>query len=359
MVITTSITSKERVKLAVSHVEPDRAPIHFYAVPEIRFAIEDYFGTREIEDILQVDFRYVSPAGGPVPRSPEPGSGIDKYDEWGTGYTLVPNNTGGAYYESTELPLARITSMDEALAYPWPDPNDFDYSVIPEQIERVRDYAVCVGSPRVPDIINGMGRSRGMDQVLIDIITEDEVGIALIDARVNYYYEWCKRCLEVGSGKIDILQIGEDLGNQNGPTISPACFESFFRPRLQKFFDLAHNYDAIVMLHSCGSTRLLQPQLIEMGLDILDSVQPEPVGMNPTELKAEFGDRLTYCGLMSVQSTLPHGTEEQCRAEARHRLDFIARGGGYIFAPAHNIQADTRIENILAIYEEATGLKFK
>jgi uroporphyrinogen decarboxylase len=112
------------------------------------------------------------------------------------------------------------------------------------------------------------------------------------------------------------------------------------------------------MLHSRGSTRMLQPRLIEMGLDVLDAVQPEPEGMDPEELKREFGCRLTFCGMISTQHTLPHGTPEQCRAEARHRLDVIGRGGGYIFAPAHAIQPDTPLENILAIYEEATGKRF-
>jgi len=140
--------------------------------------------------------------------------------------------------------------------------------------------------------------------------------------------------------------------------MSPATFDSFFRPRLQRFYDLGHEFGCKVMMHSCGSTRLLQPRLIEMGLDVLDAVQPEPVGMDPEELKRESGDRLTFCGMISTQHTLPHGTVEECRAEARHRLDVIGRGGGYIFAPAHAIQPDTPLENVLAIYEEATGKRF-
>jgi len=270
----------------------------------------------------------------------------------------VPNNAGGVYSEACDLILARLLTMDDVNSHPWPSADDYDYSVIPEQIEQVKDYAVCLGSPTVPDIINGIGRGRGMEQVLIDIITEDEVGIAIIDRRVDFYYEWCRRGLKAGGGRIDILHLGEDLGSQKGPTMSPETFDSFFRPRLQRFIDLAHDYGAKAMLHSCGSTRLLQSRLIEMGLDILDSVQPEPVGMDPEELKREFGDKLTYCGMISTQQTLPHGAIEECRAEARHRIDVIGRGGGYIFAPAHCIQPDTPLGNVLAIYEEATGKKF-
>lgn len=370
-----TLTPKERVKMAISHVQPDRPPIQIYTTPEIHARLLEYFGGRPLEEVFEIDFRFVGPAGKPKFRSCDTASSTESnnvtfgnhnvepgkaevYDEWGVGYSRVRNNAGGVYLEATDLALARLKTMDEVEAYPWPDPNDYDYSVIPDQIERVKDFAVCVGSAGIPDIINGVGRGRGMEQVLIDIATEDEVGIAIIDRRVDFYYEWCRRCLEAGQGKIDILCLGEDLGSQKGPTMSPECFDSFFKPRLEKFYKLAHDYGAYAMMHSCGSTRMLQPRLIDMGLDILDAVQPEPVGMNPEELKREYGDKLTFCGMISTQETLPHGTVEQCRAEARHRIEVIGKGGGYFFAPAHCIQPDTPIENVLAIYEEVTGKRF-
>ena len=349
---------KDRVLSAIDHVQPDRPPIMIYATPEIDQALRRYFSPAQYFDAFEVDFRAVGAKELKPPSTPEPGSGIDRRDIWGTGYKDVPNNSGGVYSEACDLVLARLKTMDEVNAHPWPSPDDYDYSVIPEQIKKIGNYAVCLGSAGIPDIINGVGRGRGMEQVLIDIVTEDELGTAIIDRRIDFYYEWCRRGLESGSAKIDILCLGEDLGTQKGPTVSPATFDRFFRPRLQKFIDLACEYGVKTMLHSCGSTRLLQPRLIEMGLDILDSVQPEPVGMDPEELKQEFGDRLTYCGMISTQHTLPHGTVEQCRAEARHRIEVIGRGGGYIFAPAHCIQPDTPLENILAIYEEVTGKKF-
>ncbi len=359
-----SMTPRERVRMAVAHQEPDRPPIQIYLTPEIQSALNDYFNGQPINEVFEIDFRSVWPAYKGNSKTYDPGvlgaasSAADVYDEWGVGYTRVKNPSGGEYLEATDLALARITTMDQVEAYPWPTPDDYDFSVIPEQIERYKDFAICVGSAAIPDIINGVSRGRGMEQVLIDIGTEDEVGIAIIDKRVDFYYEWCKRCLEAGQGKIDILCLGEDLGSQKGPTMSPACFDKFFRPRLEKFYKLAKEYGAFAMMHSCGSTRLLQPKLIEMGLDILDAVQPEPEGMDPEGLKRDFGDKLTYCGMISTQQTLPHGTVDECRAEARHRLDVIAKGGGYIFAPAHCIQPDTPIQNILAIYEEATGKKF-
>ncbi len=351
-------TPKERVLAAANHMQPDRPPITIYVTPEIDAKLREHFGDVNYYEAFDVDFRHVWPRGLKPNKQPEHGSNIVYYDEWGTGYSAVTNPAGGVYLEATDLALLRLQTIADVEAHPWPSADDFDYSVVPEQIEAVKNYAVCLGSAGIPDIINGIGRGRGMEQVLVDIITADEVGTAIIDRRVDFYYEWCRRSLEAGGGKIDILCLGEDLGTQKGPTMSPDTFDSFFRPRIKRFYDLAHEYGAKAMMHSCGSTRLLQPRLIEMGLDILDAVQPEPVGMDPAELKELYGDKLTYCGMISTQQTLPHGTVEQCRAEARHRIDVIGKGGGYFFAPAHCIQPDTPLENVLAIYEEVTGNKF-
>ncbi len=349
---------KERFKLTINHQQPDRPPIQIYVTPEIHDRLVEYFDGQDYNDLFEVDFRFVNPIGGPQPGLSDPGKGVDDRDIWGVGYKAVTNDAGGVYYEAVDLALARITTMDECNAYPWPDPDEYDYSTIEEQAERLKDFVVCVGNAGIPDIINGVGRGRGMEQVLVDIATQNEVGIAIIDKRVAFYYEWCKRCLEAGKGKIDVLCLGEDLGSQIGPTMSPATFDEFFRPRLQMFIDLAHSYGIPAMMHSCGSTRRLQSRLIDMGLEILDAVQPEPVEMDPESLKAEFGDKLTYCGMISTQKTLPHGTEEECRAEARHRIEVIGKDGGYIFAPAHAIQPDTPLNNVLAIYEEVTGKTF-
>lgn len=310
---------------------------------------------RSIEDAFEIDFRVV----GPSCKVENPKRGDAQwYDEWGVGYSNVTNSAGGIYQEATDLALARILTMDDVISYPWPDVNNYNFSTISAQCEKHKEYVICLGGAGTPDIINGVGRGRGMDRVLMDIALEDEVGVAIIDKRVDFYYEWCKHGLEAGGGKIDVLCLGEDLGSQKGPTMSPSTFDSFFRPRLERFYKLAHDYGAYAMMHSCGSTRLLQPRLIDMGLDILDAVQPEPEGMNPEELKKEFGDKLTYCGMISTQQTLPHGTIEECRAEARHRIGVIGKSGGYIFSPAHCIQPDTPVENVLAIYEEVTGKRF-
>ena len=350
------LSPKERFYTAVSHRQPDRPPIQFYTTPEFQEKLQERFPGEDLLQLLKVDFRGVDARRSAPTRQPEPGSQIVFYDEFGVGYGLQKYEFG-TYPEAFELPFRAVTTMAEVENYPWPSVDDYDFSQLKADCKALDDYVVCFGSAGVPDIINGVSRGRGMEQVLCDIISEDQVGVAIIDRRVEFYYEFMRRGLEAADGLVDALCLGEDLGNQMGPMISPKTFDRFFRPRLMKFYDLGHEFGCKVMMHSCGSTRKLQPRLVEMGLDILDAMQPEPVGQNPEEIKREVGDRLTLCGLISTQQTLPWGTVEECRAEAKHRKEVIGKDGGYIFAPAHCIQPNTPVENVLAAYEVATGCK--
>lgn len=347
------MTSKERVLAACRHEEPDRVPLQVYLTPEIRAGLRAHFGERDILEALGIDLRHV---GAPYMAECRPGPGLpgeaDRYDVFGVGYTQT-RYQGGAYSEATELPFARMTSLDEVGAYPWPSADDYDYSRLRERAEALGEYAVVFGGAGIPDIVNGVSRGRGMERVLVDIMTGDPVGMAIIDRRVDHYYEFCRRGLEAAGGAIDILHLGEDCGQQGGRLFPPQVFDDFFVPRLQKFIDLAHEYDCLAMLHSCGDTHEIMPTFIEMGLDILDAMQPEPAGMDPAAIKRLYGDRLTFCGLVSTQKTLPHGSVEDVRREVRERIEVMGAGGGYILAPAHCIQPDTPIENVLAMYDEA------
>ena len=345
------MNSRERVRCSLSWNEPDRVPVQVYLTPEMADRLRRHFGGRNVLECLGVDFR----SAGPVYRGRirPPCDGLT-YDMWGAGYRRVEHESG-AYDEAVDLPLARLKSLDDVAAYPWPSPDDFDYSGVAEACERVKDYCVCVGGAGTPDILNGVSRGRGMQQVMLDVALRDEVGLAVIDRRVDCLYEVTKRTLEAARGQVDVVCLGEDCGNQNGRMFSPRDFEEVFRPRLQRFFDLAHAFGARAMLHSCGDTHEIMPTFIEMGLDVLDAMQPEPSGMEPEKIRKLCRDRLAFCGLISTQRTLPFGTVKECRAEARHRLNVIAQGGGYIFAPAHCIQPDTPLENVLAVFEEALG----
>ena len=268
-----SMSSRERVRRSLNWQEPDRPPIHLYTTPEAQAKLDRHFAGKDALECLGVDFRTICPQyKGPI----RPPQDCITFDEWGTGYQAVDNGSGGTYNEAVIHGLAQPQTLSDVRDYPWPDPADYDVSEIAAFCEAYKDYAIVLGRSGAPDILNGVSRGRGMEQVLIDVATRDPVGLAIIGRRCDILLEMLRRGLEAGRGKVDILYLGEDTANQLGRMFSPKDFDEVFRPRLQRFFDLGHSYGCKVMMHSCGDTHDLQPTFIEMGLDILDSMQPEP-----------------------------------------------------------------------------------
>ena len=193
---------------------------------------------------------------------------------------------------------------------------------------------------------------RGVKQALIDPSINSEFTRRLYEKITEFYLELNKRCFEEADGLIDIFMIGEDLGTQEGLLVSPKIFREFIKPYLAKHVQLAKRYGVKVMLHSCGAIHELIPDLIEMGIGILNPIQVRAKGMNPIELKREYGDKLSFHGGIDIQQTLPYGAPKDVRAEVRERIQTLGRGG-YILCTTHNIQPDTPLINILAMYEEA------
>ena len=162
--------------------------------------------------------------------------------------------------------------------------------------------------------------------------------------------------IEAAGEYVDILRLsGEDLGTQEGPMISLPMFRRLIRPYMEKLWRFAKkkllekNPGAKIMLHSCGSVRWVIPDWIEMGLDILDPIQPKAKGMDPFQLKADFGDKLSFHGGIDAQYILPFGTVEEVRQYTRKYIQALAPGGGYIVAPVHNVQGDVPPENLVAM----------
>jgi uroporphyrinogen decarboxylase len=261
-------------------------------------------------------------------------------------------NQAGSYDEAVEFPYAVFESVQDVNRFRWPKPQWFDYSKIADDCEGYCDYAIVFGSPGNMDLINGTAFGRGVEKVIYDIALEDPIGLACMGKRFECCYEQSERALKAANGKVDILWIGDDYGTQNGLMMSPDKWRKLFFPRLKQMCDLGHKYRAKVMLHCCGSTRPIWPWLIEAGVDIYQTVQPEAKDMNPAELKEQFGDKICMHGTISIQSTLPFGTPQDVANEVRLRLETVGKDGGFIAAPAHNMQPDTPRENILALYEE-------
>jgi uroporphyrinogen decarboxylase len=308
------MNSRERVMGTVNRTGYDRIPIKHEGTPEVNHMIMQYFGLRNMEQLLRVvgdDFRYVEPIYiGPTLRTFPDGS-IEGY--WGERYKYAEFE-GGKYLESCYQPFAGIDSVDKLDRSHFPTADWFDYSTIKEQAKSIRrEFAVCCGTAGDTDFINGIGRARGPEQVLMDLIDENPVYLEIMNARFNFYYEMHRRILEAGDGLIDFVHIGEDFGTQKGPLISIDIFEKLFAPKYKKHFNMVHSYGAMVMEHICGNAVMFLPRLIELGLDVYDVVQPTSPEADIAVLKERFGDKLIFCGSMCVQNRVSVGQRQGCR----------------------------------------------
>jgi len=346
------MNSRERVLTALAHQQPDRVPVDIGATPEVWAKILLHFGTEDREVVLRrlgVDLRRVRRryAGPALPRYPD--------GSWDDVYGIRLKNVeyeAGTYNEVAEYVLDGAETPAEIAAHRWPSADWFDFSGIAEACRQLEGYAIVAAGPGVFQRVTWL---RRMELVLLDMALRPEMAETLMARLTDFHEAYYARYLEAGEGRIDILYVTDDYGWQKGLLMSPQTWRAFIAGNLKRIVDVAHAYGAKLMLHSCGSVRDLIPDLIAVGVDCLDPVQTQARGMAPAELKAAYGDQISFHGAVDTQTTLPFGTPDDVRREVQERIAVMGAGGGYILAPTHNIQPDTPIENVLALYEAAGG----
>jgi uroporphyrinogen decarboxylase len=351
----------------LDHCQPDFTPCDYFATPEIHVALARHFGLPEptrgevamggiapgmcdggVAQCLGVDIRYVNP--------PYIGPPLPTYDDgsitnlWGIRLRPTPNEYG-EYAEPVGTPYAAWTTIRQAEVFSWPSPDAFNYGAIPTMCERYPDMAIGTGGPWVQDFINGIAYGRGVEQVLLDIATEDPIYLYVVERRQRFFMAYIERILDAAKGRIDLVHCGDDFGSQRGPLISLTTFDRLFAAKKKDLFDLVHCHGAKVSHHCCGSSRPLIPRFIECGMDALQTVQSRAAGMNPYELKQAFAGKIALHGAVDAQGWLQQSTPREIEAEVNHLMDEVGAGGGYILAPSHQIQGDTPLQNVLTVYE--------
>lgn len=345
------MTPRDRVKAAFAFQQPDCTPCDYFGTPEIHAGLMKCFGIdsiAKIYDCLQTDIRYVLPPYiGPKLQTFDDGRTIDI---WGIIRRPMPNEYG-EYAEPINLPFAKWQTVEEAKEYNWPSPDWYDYDAIDKLCSQYPNMAIATGGFGVQDFINQSAYGRGVEQVLMDIATENPVYLYIVSRRQRFFMEYIERILKAAKGRIDFVLCGDDFGTQRAALISPATFDKIFAPLKKEFFDMVHSYGAKVSHHSCGSTRQLIPNFINTGMDALQTIQPQASGMNPYELKKDFGGKIVLHGAVDVQGWLQKATITEVETEVNNLMDRVGKDGGYILAPCHNFQPDTPIENVIAIYD--------
>lgn len=351
-----TMTSKERVIRTFQHKKTDRVTIGYEANPHIHMRVAKALGIpdgdcEKVYEALGVDYRPIAPPyTGPALFQAPPDRRVDPME--GCLMRWVEHDTGG-YWDFCDFPLEGAD--DEAFyRFPVPDPDDFDYDYCAQLAKHYNNqYGLYIGNPGTPDILNSNGRIMGVEDVLCNLALDHEPALDFIRRRATFQLKQLERILDKCKGQIDFVWLGEDLGTQHTPMISLELYRRHIKPIQKQFVDLAKAYNAFTLIHTCGSSSWAYNDFIELGIDGVDTLQPEAANMSPAYLKQTFGDKLCYRGCISTAGPLAYGTAEETREYCRQTLEIMKQGYGYHFAPTHLIQDNTPVENVFAMYQAA------
>ena len=375
------MTPRERLLTALDHREPDRVPfdlgstqvtgIHVVAYRRLR----EYLGLPAVEpricdvvqglalpdddiaDTLGIDVRGLFPLNSHNWKIDvvDAGEYWGFLDEWGM--TQHQPKADGLYFSVVQSPLDRPDlTVEDVRAHAWPDTGD------PQRIEGLRALAQAYRDQGRAVMIKGVlagifemsQRVRGMERLMVDLASDEELACAVLDTMVELKLRFWEMALPRLGDLVDVVSEADDYATQTSQLISPRMFRRIFKPRLETLFARIHQLapHAKLFFHSDGNIRPILPDLIEIGIDILNPVHITATGMEPAALKRDFGkDVCFWGGGVETQNVLPFGTPQEVRDNVRRNVDALAPGGGYVFNTIHNIQADVPPENVVAMIE--------
>ena len=340
------MNSRERVQTALSHETPDRPPVFATFVPEIAQKLREVtgltgpdlgaaLGNDLVKTCVGLELSFY---GQPYP---------EYTDAWGIRWRYV-HNAFGVFTEIAEHPLAGDPA--KLGTFTVPDPlADAQYATFREMKAQYGRDKWLIGSSQI-SLFEAAWYLRGLEQFMMDLALEPEYAGALLDKVMQFPLGAARKYATLGA---DMIWFGDDISSQQGMMLSPAMWRAFLKPRYAALFAATKQArpDVKIAYHSCGNCAAILDDLVELGLDVLNPLQP--LAINPFAVKQRYGRRLALFGGLCVQRVLPRGTPAEVRAEVRRLKAGCGAGGGYILAPAHHIQADTPLENIRAFYDEA------
>jgi uroporphyrinogen decarboxylase len=358
---------RDRVKRSLNHQRPDRCPMQISFTPEFaarlrrdlrqtgRSVHNPHGGgnTYELERALGEDLLLTSVGWANSYYANESHAGATTYvDEWGIGWRNAPYETcfgNGFYTEIVGHPLADIRALD---SYRPPDPHRPELYCEAERLLAAHGDEYWIVGVTVTTIFETAWALRGLEQMMVDFVEDPILADTILEIPFRYHLAAARRLVEMG---VDMIWTGDDVGTQRGLLLSPQTWRRFLKPRMAEFICTLKgiNPGVKVAYHSDGDIERIVPELIEIGVDVLNPIQP--ACMDPAGLKRKYGDRLCFWGTIDEQYTLPFGTPDQVRAQIWERLQTVGSDGGLILAPTHHVQLDTPLENFWAMVGAITG----
>ena len=264
--------------------------------------------------------------------------------------TRVQVNELGSYEENVPA-LASAESLSDISAHRWPDPDWWDLKPIRSVIREMnRDQRRHVRF-RMGSVFEVAWQLRGMETFLPEMAADPAIPTYMMDRITDILAEVTRRVLDEAGDDIDMVYFYDDVGSNQSLLISKKMWRTFIRPCHEKLIEVARKRGKQVMYHTDGAVRPLIPDLIEMGVDVLNPIQPGTAGMEPAALKRDFGAQISFHGGVDIIGLLPKGSPEDVRKAARQLRTDLGQGGGYIMAGSHHIQFDTPLDNVLALYD--------
>jgi len=331
-------TQKELVIGQIEHEETARIPYTLGFEGDVAERLDDYYGNDAWRGLLDNAIRYV-PTPNLVVDTSVPGPYVT--DPYG-GKWRVDRRP----FHLVEPPVKK-PSLD---GFSFPDLSVFFTPEwkkrATEAIEELKDHFWVAGFGF--GLFERTWVLRGFDEALMDAAGDPDFYDELVEQVANHQMAIIEYLLEL---LVDGIMFSDDWGYQQGVLLGPERWRHFLKPRLARMYARAHEVGKYVLSHCCGSVADIMPDIIEIGLDVLESVQPEAAGMNPYELKRRYGEQITFWGGLGSQSTIPFGTPDEIKGEVARLCRKMGRGGGYILTPAKSLQPETPTENAAAVVE--------
>ena len=369
-----SLTSRERVILALNHEEPDCVPLDLAGTPWSTMIVpaydrlKEYLGLEHETKLLWKRPQSVVPDDMVLDRLDidfvglnlgdfRGGSGRELdantlVDAWGTTWNKAP----GGHYINVDGPFQKPDPKLEILeTHEWPNPNDpglFDgLSEKAVQLRKSSDRAIVLGLP--VGIVHHCQFLRGYSEWLVDLLENSEFACSMMDIVADIWIKIADIALDATGDNVDVVAWGDDVAFQESTLMSPGTYRELVKPRHKRMVQaIKSRCSAKIHYHSCGSVYAVVEDLIDIGIDALNPIQVSAQNMDPATLKREFGDRLTFWGGIDTHQVLPYGSPREVREEVRNIIDCLGPGGGYVLAGVHNLQADVPPQNVVAMFEE-------
>jgi uroporphyrinogen decarboxylase len=355
--------------MALNHEQPDRCPMQISFTPEFALRLRKDIGqeninphnphgggnTYELERYLDEDMLLTSVGWANSYYMVDCNAGEGYTDEWGIEWRATEYKTKfgkGKYTEIVGHPLAEDFAIEN---YQPPDPNRSELYLDSERV--IRDYKeqYWIVGVTVTTIWETAWALRGLEQMLMDLVLNPELANQILDIPYQYHLTAAKKLVEMG---VDMIWTGDDMGTQQTMLIAPKWWRQSLKPRMANFISTLKeiNPNIKIAYHSDGNIYQIIPDLIDIGLDVLNPIQPACI--DPVKVKKDFGDKLCFWGTMDEQHTLPFGTPADVEKEVKERLKTIGKNGGLIISPTHHVQLDTPLENFWAMVNTIRQTKY-